>query len=268
MGLERNVDRSVSSRIAILLLVSGILSLVFSMYADSQIFAFTGLGLTFWGVLFALIRPVKFVEGTLLYSAAVSNYLTIDRIVDDFNYKGEAYYIPAYPKDAYLPKYLKGLKDSIVFISAETKIGMPAIEELAKGKFLSKNPKGALVTPPGLGILTQIEDKSKVDLSKLDLNELCTVLPHFIIKDLNLAKEMKMVLDGDQVQLKLVDSLYKNLYSDQSNLRTVNLIGCPIVSAVACAIAKASARTVVIQKQLASPKDLALEVWYRIVNEV
>jgi hypothetical protein len=265
---KRKIHHSISGRISILLSTSGILALVFSIYAGSQILAFIGLGLTFFSVLFALIRPVNFVEGSLLYNTAVSAYLTIDRIVSDFDYKGDAYYIPAYPKDAYIPEYLKGLKDSVVFISAETRFTMPAIEKIVKGKFLSKNPNGALVVPPGLGILNHIEKESQVDFSKIDLDEICEFLPHFILQHLNLAKEMGLRVEGDQVHLKLLDSLYKDLYSAQSTLKSVNLIGCPIVSAVACAFAKASARTVVIQKQQVSRDGLALEVWYRIVQEV
>ncbi len=267
MKLKRKVERSGSSKITLLFLISGILSLVFSMYSGSQILALIGLGLTFWGALFLLLKPVNFVEGGLLYNAAVSTYLTIDRIIDDFGYKGNGYYIPPYPKDVYLPEYLKGLKTSVVFVSAKNDSEMPAVEEIAKGNFISKSQKGVLVSPPGSGILTQIEEKMNVDFTKMKLDDLCEVLPTFILQDLNLAKGMGMELNGDQVHLKLFDSLYKDLYSARNNLRSVNLLGCPIVSATACALAKASGRTVAIQKQQVSPDGSAIEVWYRIIQK-
>jgi hypothetical protein len=266
MKLKRQVEHSVSGKITVLLLISGILSLIFSIYAASQSLALIGLGLTFWGALFIFLKPVNFVEGSLLYNAAFSAYLTIERIINEFNYKGKGYYVAPYPKDVYLPEYLKGLKDSVVFISAEKDSIMPAIEEVAKGKFISKNPQGALITPPGLGILTQIEEKSKLDFTKMDLNELCAVLPSFILQDLNLAKEMAIEPNGDQVHLKMFNSLYMNLYSSRNNLKSVDLLGCPIASAVACALAKTSGRTVTIQKHQVSPDGLAIEVWYRIVQ--
>jgi hypothetical protein len=137
---------------------------------------------------------------------------------------------------------------------------------MAKGKFISKNPKGALMTPPGSGILTQIEEKSQVDFTKIELNELCVVLPQFILQDLNLAKDMAIELNGDQVHLKIVDSLYNDLYNLRNNLKSVSLLGCPIASAVACALAKTSGRTVTIQKQMVSPDGLAIDLWYRIVQ--
>jgi hypothetical protein len=228
--------------------------------------ALIGLGLTFWGALFLLLKPPKLVEGSLLYNAAVSAYLTTDRIISDFKYKGRGYYIPPYPKDVYLPEHLKGLKEAVVFISAENDSEMPPIEVIAKGKFTSENPKGVLLAPPGSGLLTQIEEKSNVDFTKVDLNELCTLMPRSILQDLNLAKEMEMEPNENQVYLKIFDSLYKNLYSLQTNLKSVNLLGCPIVSAVACALAKTSAKTITIQKLQVSPDGLTIEVWYRIVQ--
>jgi hypothetical protein len=263
---KRRIRVAASSRISVLFLISGIFSLAFSIYSESQILALIGLGLTFWGALFILLKPLRLVEGSLLYNSAVPTYLTTDRILDDFNYKGKGYYLPPYPKDVYLPEYLKGLKTSVVYISAKTNSEMPSIEEIAKGKFVSNTQKGVLVAPPGLGILTQIEDKMNVDFTKMDLNYLCEVLPIFILQDLNLAKEVAMEPNGDKVHLKLLNSLYTNLYSSRENLKSVNILGCPIASAVACALAKNSGRTVTIQKHTVSPDGSALEVWYHIVQ--
>jgi hypothetical protein len=266
LKLKRKSDRSALGKLPVLFLISGALSLVFSIYSESQILALIGLGLIFWGTLFLFLKPVNFVEGSLLYNSAVSTYLTIDRILDELSYKGKGYYIPSYPKDVYLPEYLKGLKALVVFISAKNDSEMPSIEEIAKGSFISKGQKGVLVTPPGSGILTQIEEKLNVDFTKMELTELCEVTPTFFMQDLNLAKEMAMELNGDQVHLKIIDSLYKNLYSSRNALKSVLLLGCPIASAVACGIAKTSGRTVIIQKQQVSPDGSAIEVWYNVLQ--
>jgi hypothetical protein len=246
--------------------MSGILSIAFSIYSESQMLALIGLGLTFWGALFILLRPHKLVEGSLLYNTTISEYLTTERIIDDFKCKGKAYYIPPYPKDVYLPEYLKGLKASVVFISAKNDGEMPSIEEIAKGKFISKGQKGILMSPPGSGILTQIEEKTNVDFTKMEITELCEVLPTFILEDLNLVKEVELKLDGDEVRLRMFDSLYKNLYSVRRNLKSLSLLGCPIASAVACALAKNSGRNVTIQKQQVSIDGLAIQVWYNLVQ--
>ena len=255
-----------SIKIGAAFLVPGIFSLILSVYSESQLLAFIGLGLTFWGALFILITPRKYVEGSLLEGAAISSYLTVDRIIKGLKYKGKGYYTPPYPKDVYLPEHLKGLKDMIVFVSAEDESDMPSIQELAESKFLLQNPKGVLVTPPGLGLLTQIEKKVKVDFTKISLDELCEVMPRFILDDFSLAKEMEMTIEENQVNLKLSDSIYKNLYSDENNLKSIMLLGCPIVSAVACALAKASGKPVTIQKQNVPVDGSTIQVLYRIVQ--
>jgi hypothetical protein len=266
LKLKLRTSSAVSSRISVLFLISGLMSLIFSLYSESQILAFIGLGLTFWGALFLLLKPVKLVEGQLLYNATVSTYTTTNRIISDLRYNGKGYYIPPYPKDVYLPEYLKGLKDPVVFVSAANDSKMPPIEAIAKGKFTSRKPEGVLLVPPGSGLLAQIEEKSNVDFTKVDLNELCTLMPRFILQDLNLAKEMEMEPNENQVYLRTFDSLYKNLYSARNTLKSVNLLGCPIASAVACALAKTSGKTIIIQKQQVSPDGLTVEVWYRIVQ--
>jgi hypothetical protein len=81
---------------------------------DLQIVAFIGLGLTFWGAIFALTRTGKYVESSLLDGTAKSGYSTIERMINDLKFNAQGYYIPAYPKDVILPDYLKNLKEPVV----------------------------------------------------------------------------------------------------------------------------------------------------------
>jgi hypothetical protein len=264
---EITKQRSIpSGKIGIVFVVFGVLSLIFSVYGNSSTLAFIGLGLTFWGALFFFVRPIRYVRSTLLDSTAVSSYSTIDRILKDLNYKGKSYYVPPYPKDVYLPDYLRGLKDMIVFISADSEAGMPSIEEMAKRKFLLENPKGICVAPPGLGLLTQFENELKRDLTKLDINELCETIPKLILEDFELAKEAEMQPKDGQVYLKIVDSIYKNLYSKEENLKSVHSLGSPVVSAVACAIAKTTGKIITIQKDEVSPDGQTIQTWYSVVE--
>ena len=78
-------------KISIMFLIPGILSLAFSITSNSQVLAFIGLGLTFWGALFLFVRPLRYVEGSLLDSISISTYTTIDRAVKDLKAKGKGY---------------------------------------------------------------------------------------------------------------------------------------------------------------------------------
>jgi hypothetical protein len=262
----REVRRIPSGKIGIILIIPGVLSLISAVLNNSQVLAFIGLGLTFWGALFFFVRPVRYVRSSLLDSTAISSYSTVDRIVKDLKYKGKSYYIPPYPKEVYLPEYLKGLKEMVVFISAGGDTGMPSIEEMAESRFLLENPKGICVAPPGLGLLTQFEKELRTDLTKLELSELCESLPQLILENFQLAKEIEMKTEENQVHLKISDPIYKNLYSREENLKSVHFLGCPLVSAIACAIAKTTGKIVTIHRDITSPDGETIEVWYHFIE--
>lgn len=229
-------------------LAVGILLLVFSMLFEMQIAAFVGLGLTFWGAVFALTRSGNYVDSSLLDSSARSTYSTIDRMINDLKYSGQGYYIPAYPRDVFLPEYLKNLREPVVFIS-ENFDGKPSIDELAQGKFISAQTRGVFVTSPGAGIMAQVERQLQLDLSKISLEELADILPRCLTENLNVAKSAYMMVTPEGVEFRASGILYESLYDPESKPKSLSLLGCPVVSAVASALAKTSGKTVVISEQ-------------------
>jgi hypothetical protein len=266
-SLERQVQtiRRSTIRIGLVFAVPGILSLAYSVLRQSQVLAFIGLGLTFWGALFFLVRPVMYVRGSLLNTASTPLYSTIDRILNDLRYGGRGLYVPPYPKRAYLPEHLMGLKETVVFISAGSDSSSLPVEEMATGKFMTQNPKGMLFIPPGLGLMEQLEKSSRTDFTKMSLEDLCASLPQLIMENFQLAKEIEMRTEKGQVYLKTTDSIYTALYRDET-LKSLKLLGCPLASAVACAIAKTTGKTVSLQKTSTSPDARTVEVSYSMVE--
>ena len=254
-------NRKSSSRIGIVFAVPGILSLAFSVITASQVLAFIGLGLTFWGALFFLVRPIAYVRGSLLGITAVTLYSTIDRIIKDLNYEGKGLYVPPYPRDAYLPEHLKGLKESIVFISADADSGPPSVEEIASSRFMTKKPRGICITAPGSGLVDQFEKMLRTDLTKMNLEDLCASLPQIILENFQLAKEIEMKTEDHRVILKTSDSVFKNLYLEEGP-RSVRLLGCPLVSAVASALGKTTGKATLIESINTSPDVQTIEVSY------
>ena len=233
-------------------LAAGVVLLVFSLLLEMQIAAFIGLGLTFWGAVLALTRSGKYVETSLLDSSARSTYTTVDRMINDLKYNGQGFYIPAYPKDVFLPEYLKNLREPVVFVS-ESFNGKPSIDELASGKFISAQTRGFFITSPGSGIMAQVEKQLRLDLSKINLIELCELLPRCLTENLNLARNADMSLLPNGANFKATGIIYDSLYNPESKPKSVDMLGCPVVSAVACAFAKASGKTVVIKELVQLP---------------
>lgn len=262
----RKAQRIPSGKISVVFLVSGVTTLIFSILYNSPVLAFIGLSLSFWGFLFFFIRPIRYVKSSLLESAATSSYSTINRIIKDLDYAGKAYYIPPYPKEVYLPEHLKGLKEMIVFISARSSLEMPSIQEMAESKFLLRNPKGICVIPPGIGLLNKFEDEFGTNLTKLELAELCQILPTLILENFPLAREIHMKPQQRQVYVKITDSIYKNLYRQEEELESIHLLGSPLVSAIACAISKSTGKIVTISKQEFSPDAVEIQVWYSFLE--
>jgi len=263
----RSISRVSSGRIGAAFLIPGVLMLILSIVKESQILAFIGLSLTFWGALFLFIKPIRYVKGELLHLASLSSYSTIDRIIRDLKLKGKSYYLPPYPKDVYLPEYLKGLKEMTVFISANKSSSMPSIEEIAKSKFLLKNPSGICIPPPGLGVLIQFEKELTTDLAKMELDAFLRILPSLVTENIHLAKKVDIEEEDEKLRLKILGSIYSNLYNIKEGLKSVHLLGCPLVSAIACAIAKSSGKVVTIEKDKVSPDGQLIEVWYRFIGD-
>jgi len=263
-----------SVMIGAVFIIFGIVSIDFSIFYTSQILALIGLGLTFWGVIFFLIMPKSYFDALLLTSALYPEYLTsivypeystFDRITNDLECK-KGYYIPTLPSGAAVPRHLKGLKDPVVFVSADADFQMPSIEDISKGKFLLAKSKGALLTPPGLGLLKQIEKKMKTNLNGLSINRICEVLPAVILEDFALAKDITMSDEAEHIHLTVRNSIYKSLYNLEGGSRSARLLGCPIASAIACILAQASGKIVTIAETQASPDESTIETEYQLAS--
>jgi hypothetical protein len=265
MQINQNKPRFNSFLISIMFLVSGIILFVVSVFSESQIICIIGLGLIFWGALFLLIPPLKHVEASFLIVSSLPNYMTIDRMLNYLNSKKEAYNIPPCSRDVYLPEHLEGLKEMVTFIPAENTNGLAEIEDIARCKFLIEKPKGLLITSPGVGLLEKIEQKHNIDLTKIPLSELKETLP-YLLKELYLAKEIEITTNENHIILKINDSLYDNLYSQKYNLKSINFLGCPLVNAAACAIAKSTGKPTVIQEIKSSPNGKTITASFKITN--
>jgi hypothetical protein len=251
--------------VAIIFLIFGITLLALSVFSSSQIVSIIGLGLTFWGALFLLIPPPKHIEASFLITSTLPDYMTIDRMLTYLNPENEAYNIPPCPRDVVLPEHLEGLKDMVTFIPAGLTEGMAEIEDIARGHFFIEEPKGLLITSPGIALLDRIEQKGKIDFSKIPFDELDETLPH-LLSGLYLSQEIKLTTSESDLTLQVDGSLYKNLYSEKYNLKSINLLGCPLVNATACAIAKSIGKPTMIQEIKTTPNGKTTTATFRIVN--
>ena len=117
MSSNRYAKKDYQRIAVVFFLISGLLSLFWSIYLGNTVLALVGIGLTFWGVLFLLLGPLRAVEEGLLYDTATSEYSTINRIINDLKCTGEAFYMPPISKGMHVPDNKKSFKEVVVFIS-------------------------------------------------------------------------------------------------------------------------------------------------------
>jgi hypothetical protein len=264
---EKSREKQIPSvTIGISLISIGALLLAYSTISSSVVVAFIGLSLTFWGILFLFIRPTKFVRSDILNSSVISSYETIDKAIDGLNYTGKPMYIPPYPKEAYLPEHLKGLKDLVVFISAKDTVGIPPIEELAKSQFLVKKPEGICIAPPGSGLVSLFEKELQISFTEFDQESLYEGLQRIIVENLELAANFELKPENNLIHAKITRSVYNYLYSKELMLNSVYAVGCPLTSAVACALAKTTGKAVTIVKTNVTLDLKTVEIWYQIME--
>ncbi len=118
--------------------------------------------------------------------------------------------------------------------------------------------------PANLFLLKHAEKQLSLDISKINLSELCEILPKCLTENLNLARNAEMALLPNGASFKAVGIIYESLYNEESRPKSVNLLGCPVVSSVACALAKASGKTVIVKEQMALPGN-SVNVTYNFV---
>jgi hypothetical protein len=261
--LQQKSRRNFSGAAAVFLF-TGALLLGYSLLSGLQVAAFIGLGLVFWGALFIFAKNGKYVESSLVNATAQSAYSTTDRMINDLKLNGQAYYLPAYPHDVSVPQYLSKLREPVVFIS-ESMDGKPSIEELTAGKFLCEKSRGVFIASPGSGLMTQMEKKLRRDFSTLDIEDLAAVLSKSLTEQFNLAKSVEITVSDGAVNLKAAGILYEDLYRANPPFKSLSVLGCPVVSAVASTLAKYSGKIVIIKENLLSPNTSGAYVVFNFI---
>jgi len=254
---KRKPSRVVGS----VLLFLGAIALASSIIYVSSILAFIGLGLTFWGVLFSFIRPVKYVKSSLLDSTTISTLTNVSRVVADLGYKGKGIYLP--------PRYLKGLKEGTVFISSKKDSIIPTVEEISKENIFLENPSGICLTPSGLGLANLFEEEIEINFAKVDLKYLQDNLPKLFVEGLEIAKDFEMRIQGNIIHVKMTETIYKDVCNEIRKLPNIcSSFGCPLCSSIACALARSSGEPVVIEKIELSADGEIIEAYYRTLGTI
>jgi len=271
---RRKKERLVSC----LLLALGLIALGFSIISTYSILAFVGLGLTFWGALTLYLTTEEYVKKSLLDSSITSSLADLNQILTELECQGKAIYLP--------PEYFKDFETSKIYVQKTINSNLPTPEEIQQqeDKIFLKNPEAALITPPGLSLSRLFEKTLGVNFTKVDLEYLQQNLPKIFIENLEIAENLELQsiynkvtkkaddsdsliqTENNTIHAKITNSIYKDIHKDTGKLpHTESAIGCPICSAIACALAKAIGKPIIIERIQPFEEGKIIEVTYRVI---
>ncbi len=244
---------------AALFIGSGLV-LATSFVLESSTLAFAGLGLFFLGGILAYIRTEEYVKGDISQAAVTPLLCTIDQILRELDYKEKAMYLA--------PKYLKEPQAYLAYIPKTKRMMPPSLEEiqLQGGKLFVSNPDGILMQPPGAGLVALMERTLGTSFMKQDLPYLQHNLPTLFIENLELAQDFRMEILENTVVVNIENFFHRELLGgNEGSSRLDNVLGWSISSAIACALAKATGRLIVIQSQFATDDLRTIRIEYSIL---
>lgn len=248
----------INKAIALMMLVLGLVSLLGSAAYNSYVAAFIGLGLTFWGALLLYLVPSKRVRLDLLTATGISSFADIERILTSSDSTAKGAYLP--------PKLLKDYDSSLVFVPSNAEAALPEREEVDVKKLYSKKPEGIYLTPPGLALSRLFEKELNVSFTETDLKYLQKELPRLFEK-LEISKDTSMTANDTTATITIAKHIFIPLCEETAKLRRAHeTVGSPLSSALACALAKATGKPIIIQKEETTP-DQTTAIQYRMLED-
>jgi hypothetical protein len=246
-----------SKKLGYILLLFGLLALLLSIVYTSSILTFIGLGLTFWGALLTYLRQEKYVKATLIDSTAISSIENLDKIITELKYRGKGIHLP--------PEYFKNPKSELVYIPKKEGTKIPRIGETSE--VFSQKAQGMFITPPGLGLANYFENELGKNFAKADLKYLQNNLPKLFMENLEIAEDLEVETENNTFHIRIINSVYKDFCSKARKFPSIcGSIGCPICSAIACALTRATGKPVVVAKDDSSADGKTIDILYMILE--
>jgi len=253
------IARTVNYRmVSYLMLALGALALLFSAYTSSYVLAFIGLGLTFWGALFLYIKPSKYVRLELLTATSSSTLFNIERMLTNAGSNQKGIYLP--------PKRLEDYTSSLLFIPKTANQPLPTTAKTNTTETKSQNPTGLFITPPGLALSKLFEKHLGKSFTETKLEDLHTLLPK-LLEELEITKNTTVQTEDNTVIIEMKNHIFEALCEETRKLRrTHETVGCPLSSALACMLAKATGKPVIIEKE-GTTTDETTSIEYTILED-
>lgn len=277
---KRKIRLTLQRIVGLTLLILGVIAFILATVYSSSVPAFIGLGLTFWGVILLYIETEEYTKTSVLDATTTSLLMTLNQTMLEFGYKGKATYLP--------PRYLSDPEATRVYVPRLRTRRLPTPEETQKleAQASLRSIEGVLITPPGAELTKLFEKTLGTSFTRMNLENLEQTLPKLLIDDLEIATDLEIQtsssavskpvdptvtqveIEQDRIRVLVTTTAYAETAKIVQQLPTIyGNIGCPLTSAIACAIAKTTGKPTTIETQQISKSGRTIETDYLIHDE-
>ena len=250
---------TINLTIPYIMLAAGALSLAVSFAITSYFLLFIGLALIFWGGILNYVAPSRQVPLELLVATATPLLSEIHRTLSDLNLTSKGIYLP--------PKYLEDPESVLIYVPFDPEAPLPRYLEKKTSDRDLELKKGLLLTPPGFSLSKFFERRLKTSFTRMNLKTLKEKLPKSLIESWEIVEDAKMSLDRDSVIFESRKDILDELHKEAVRLNINETVGYALSSAIACAIAKASGRPIIIEREEYDSEKETTKTVYRMLEE-
>jgi len=188
--------------------------------------------------------------------------ITLDQMIRELNFQGQATYLP--------PKYLKDIEANRIFIAKDKETTLPNPNEFLtqEDNFLIHSKQGISFEPPGGELTRLLENTLGTSFTQANLPDFGRTIPKALIEDLEIAQNVEIRIQGSKISITLENTPYAPLCTETQKLNRISSsVGCPLCSALACALAKSTGNPIIIEKEETDQNNRTIVVEYRVLNE-
>jgi len=207
----------------------------------SSFLAILGITIIFWGSLLYYIKPTKQIPVSFIEATSTPSTDNLNRFFSELQFTQKGIYLP--------PSKLKEPDSSLVFIPKKPIQTTPTCEEITSNMF-TINAEGMLLSPPGYGLVKLMEQKLGRSFSKIEFSTLQKQLPRLLVDDLEIAENIDIQTETNIVTFEIKGSVFKGECNQTQKQPIVHdLVGCLLSSGLACALAKVTGKSVIINNE-------------------
>lgn len=208
---------------------------------------------------FLLIKPQRILISKAVGDSFLTTFMNLNDFLKSLNVRGKGIYLPP------------GINDpnNYVFVPYDDRGSLSrlsVIKGIRDRKLLAK--EGILLRSTGSSMINSIEKEFAIDFSKLDLHSLKETLSKLLISELGIMNNFYLEILENKVYCIFYGSIFLNLctkiYREMPEFCTK--LGCPLNSAIASILSKATERYVIIEDCIVSSGKGKIETTYRLLT--